>query len=220
MHRPEMCQGMRPFTRRLMQPKSSSSHFGVKKRRKPSSQITPNNHAHRTQRPIFLASPLNVGVVGDGDNGLGGVTGLGDQVAVTGTNSLALQVDVDALLLGLTLLEGVLLDTVDELLAGAGVLDVLNADADALLEVAVVDALVEEDTDGGLGDVVDDTGLTVVNLVGHTVQSLSYCVPSKGKMCVCRLDFLVDLTLLIACNWANKGKGNIRIVLTPSGRHR
>ena len=111
-----------------------------------------------------------MGVVGDGDDGLGGVAGSGDQVALTGTNSLALKVNVDTLLLGLTLLQGVLLDTVDELLAGAGVLDVLDADGDTLLEVAVVDTLVQEDTDGGLGDVVDDTGLTVVDLVGHTKE--------------------------------------------------
>ena len=110
-----------------------------------------------------------MGVVGDGDNGLGGVAGSGDEVALTRTNSLALQVDVHTLLLGLALLEGVLLDTVDELLTGAGVLDVLNADVDALLEVAVVDTLVQEHADGGLGHVVDDTGLTVVDLVGHTV---------------------------------------------------
>lgn len=115
-----------------------------------------------------------MGIVGDGDDGLGLVASLLDEVGLTGTNGLTLQVDVDTLLLGLALLDGVLLDTLDEVLAGAGVLDVLNADADTLLEVAVVDLLVEDDTDGGLGDVVDDTGLTVVDLVGHTVQLLDF----------------------------------------------
>lgn len=113
-----------------------------------------------------------MGIVGNGDDGLGLVVSLLDEVGLTGANGLTLQVDVDTLLLGLALLDGVLLDTLDEVLAGAGVLDVLNADADTLLEVAVVDLLVEDDTDGGLGDVVDDTGLTVVDLVGHTVQLL------------------------------------------------
>lgn len=128
-------------------------------------------------------------VVGDGGNGLRDVAGLGDEVAITGTNGLTLQVNVDTLLLGLTLLEGVLLDTVDELLTGTGVLDVLNADADALLEVAVVDTLVQEDTDGGLGDVVDDTSLTVVDLVGHTISRVSVIMSiSKGNV-GCRVGF-------------------------------
>lgn len=112
---------------------------------------------------------LDVGVVGDRGDSLGGVTLEGDEVAGAGANSLALQVDVDTLLLGLLLLEGVLLDTVDELLTGAGVLDVLDADIDALLDVAVVDLLVDDDTDGRLGDVVDNTGLTVEDLVGHAI---------------------------------------------------
>ena len=119
-----------------------------------------------------MTNPLNVGIVGDGNDGLGLVAGLLDEVAIAGTNGLALQVNVNTLLLSLTLLDSVLLNTLDEVLTGAGVLDVLNADADTLLEVAVVDLLVEDDTDGGLGDVVDDTGLTVVDLVGHTVRLL------------------------------------------------
>lgn len=110
---------------------------------------------------------LNVGVVSNRGDGLGGDTL--DGVSLTGLSGLALQVEVDTLLLGLALLLGVLLDTLDEVLTGAGVLDVLDADVDALLDVAVVDDLVEEDTDGRLGHVVDDTGLTVEDLVGHTV---------------------------------------------------
>ena len=90
----------------------------------------------------------------------------------TGLSGLSLQVKVGALLLSLALLLGVLLDTLDEVLTGAGVLDVFDADVDTLLDVAVVDDLVEEDTDGGLGHVVDDTGLTVEDLVGHTIVHL------------------------------------------------
>jgi hypothetical protein len=153
-----------------------------------------------------------VGVVGDGNDGLGLVASLLDDVGLTGAKSLALQVNVDTLLLSLTLLESVLLDTLDEVLAGAGVLDVLNADADALLEVAVIDLLVEDDTDGGLGDVVDDTGLTVVDLVGHTVQLLDFRM-FQDSHCLC-------------CMIAVGGRGECagwdvrRKVLTPSGRHR
>lgn len=169
---------------------------------------TPNNHAHRTQTQL-LASPLDVGVVGNGGNSLRGVALLGDEVAAAGADGLALEVDVDALLLGLTLLDGVLLDTVDELLTGAGVLDVLDADVDPLLDVAVADDLVQEDTDRGLGDVVDNASLAVVDLVGHTVQqsiSLSFIVNYR-KGAICRI-------LRSRC------RKDISAVLTPSERHR
>ena len=109
-----------------------------------------------------------MGVVRDGSDRLGEVLGGLDDVGFTGLNSLSLQVQVHTLLLGLALLDGVLLDTVEELLSGAGVGDVLDTDVEALLEVAVADTLVDDDTNGGLGDVVDDTGLAVVVLVGKT----------------------------------------------------
>ena len=42
-------------------------------------------------------------------------------------------------------------------------------DVDSLLHEAVADPFVEDDADGGFGDVVDDASFAVVNLVGHAV---------------------------------------------------
>ena len=108
---------------------------------------------------------LNVGVVGDGSDALGLVVLGADGAGLAGLVGLALEEDGGALLLGLALLLGVGLDADDELLTRAGEADVLDTEVDALLDVSVADLLVDDDTDGGLGDVVDDTSLSVEVLV-------------------------------------------------------
>jgi hypothetical protein len=125
---------------------------------------------------------LDGGLVGDRDNSLGKVVGSGDGAGLTGLDGLTLQVNVDTVGLGLDTLGGVGLDTVDELLTALGVLDVLDADVDALLHVTVSDTLVDNDTEGGLGDVVDDTGLSVVDLVGHTVKLLEAVSTNSARV--------------------------------------
>jgi len=109
-------------------------------------------------------------LIGDWSDGFGEVSGCGNCVCLSGLDCLSLQVNVDTLILCLPPLGRIVLHTVDELLATFGVLDVLNADVDTLLQVAVADTLVDDDTEGGLGDVVDNTGLSVVDFVWHTIE--------------------------------------------------
>jgi hypothetical protein len=92
-----------------------------------------------------------------------------DSVRLTRGLGQPLQLDRLAVRLRILPSLGVALDAVDELLAGARVRDVLEADVDALLQVAVADFLVDDHADGGLGHVVHDAGLAVVDFVGHAL---------------------------------------------------
>jgi len=89
----------------------------------------------------------------------------------TGLRLLRKALRVHSLLVSLGLLLDLLvtLHTVQKLLSAFGVLDVLNADMQSLLNNTGVHALVHQDTDGTGGNVPDDTGLAVVVLVRHTL---------------------------------------------------
>lgn len=120
--------------------------------------------------PKLRVRRLDGGLVGDRRQGLGaGLLGEGDAPCLAGKSSLTLDLDGGALGLSLGLGRGVLLHPAQEAVSGSRRADVLDAEVDTLLDVSVLDLLVDDDADGGLGNVVDDTGLSVVNLVGHTV---------------------------------------------------
>ena len=105
----------------------------------------------------------------DGGNLLSMLTGSGKEVSGTGLLGGTLEVDLDSGLGGLSL--GSLVGNLagKDLLLALGLADVLDADVDALLKDAAIDELVHTDTDGGLGNVEDDTGAAVVVLVGHAL---------------------------------------------------
>ena len=119
----------------------------------------------------YQSSSLNGGLVRQRIDSLGFASDHG--VGGPGLNSHSLEMHTSSLLLRSLPLGGVILDTVNELLAALGVLDVLDTDVDTLLKVAVADTLVDDDPEGRLGDVVNDTGLSVVDLVGHTEVPVS-----------------------------------------------
>jgi hypothetical protein len=62
--------------------------------------------------------------------------------------------------LGFLLLLSIGLDTVQEFLTTLGVSDVFNTDVNTLFNVAVTNDLVNNDTNRGLGNVIDDTSTT------------------------------------------------------------
>ena len=95
---------------------------------------------------------------------------VGDHVSLTGHDGHALEAR-GLLAAGAVLgLDGfVLLDAVEEVLAALGVTDVLDADVEALLHLAVADDLVDLNTDGVLGHVENDSSAAVVVGVRHTL---------------------------------------------------
>lgn len=108
-------------------------------------------------------------LVGEGSNEDGEVVLGGDKVSGTGTSRLSLQLNKGTSGLGLGTLLAVVLDTGQKVETALGGLDVLNADTDTLLDLTVTNGLVDNDTEGTLGDVEDDTSLAMVELVGHTL---------------------------------------------------
>ena len=69
----------------------------------------------------------------------------------------------------------VLLDTSKELLTALGMSDVLNTDVNTLFDIAVADDLVDNDTDSGGGDVVDDASSPVIHHVNPPKIKIPHC---------------------------------------------
>ena len=101
------------------------------------------------------------GLVRNGRERLRRVVLGGDGVCGGGEDGEALEVYALALCLCLCVELAVALDAVDELLPALGVPDVLNTDVYSLLDVSVANNLVDDDTNGTGGDVVDDTSATI-----------------------------------------------------------
>lgn len=99
----------------------------------------------------------------NGGESLGSVVLDADGPGLSWLGGESLQQNLLSGLLGSLLLLGVRLDSVEELLSALGVSDVLDSDVDSLLNVSTVDDLVADDSDTSWGDVVNDTGLAVVD---------------------------------------------------------
>ena len=100
---------------------------------------------------------LNSGI-GDGDD-VGG--------SRLGGDSLALDEGSVFLELSLDLVVGV--DAVNEGSSGSGHADVLDTDMESLGDDTATNTLVDDDSDGVLGNIEDDASLSVVELEGHTL---------------------------------------------------
>ena len=74
-----------------------------------------------------------------------------------------------ATILRLLLLPRILLHPRQELLSRPRVVHVLRPYVHPLLHVSVADTLVDDDADGGFGDVVDHPGLAVVDFMRHAL---------------------------------------------------
>jgi len=91
------------------------------------------------------------------------------EVSLLGKLWGTLQVDLDAGLGGFGLGGLVFNLALQNFLLAFGGSDVLDTNMDTLFDDSSIDQLVHTNTDGGLGNVKDNSGSTVVSLVGHTL---------------------------------------------------
>jgi hypothetical protein len=94
-----------------------------------------------------------------------------EEVSLLGKNGGTLQINLDSSLGGIDL-SGFVVDlALQDFLLALGLSDVLNTNMDTLFENSSIDKLVDTNTDGTLGDVENNSGSSVVSLVGHTLMN-------------------------------------------------
>ena len=122
---------------------------------------------------ILLIFFLSLNKVGERQGLDGGDFTIGsgslEEVSLLGKLGCALEVYLNTSLLGLGLGSLVVLLSLQDLLLALGGADVFNSDMDTLFDNSSIYQLVDTNTDGGLGDIEDNSGSSVVSLVGHTL---------------------------------------------------
>ena len=86
-----------------------------------------------------------------------------------GQSGLSLGDKLHTLLLGLLLSGVVGLNSLDESLVASTLADMLNSNVDSLAELLTTNNLGDLNTDGGLGDVENNTSSAVIELIRHTL---------------------------------------------------
>ena len=127
-----------------------------------------------SNRKMNNTHSLSHELVRDRSQELGLIIFSGDYMGFAGLNGESLAGgSLVAAGLGLCLLDLVGVDSVEEVLSALGVLDVLQANVDALGEDLAAHTLVDHHAHGALGHVEHASGLAVVGLMGHALLESS-----------------------------------------------
>ena len=131
---------------------------------------------------------------------------------------MTLEVKGLALLLRNALLLRVELDTVHKVVTALGVADVVDTDANALLDLAVADGLVDNDTDSAGVHRVHNTSAALVVLVVHTLLLARVSDNVDNVACVEATQEAADLHLSMALELLSEHVTGARPV-TETVRH-
>lgn len=118
---------------------------------------------------MFFSNILDCGFVGDRGDSFGFVFFDGDGLCFVGKGGLFFELNGFVFGFGFFFEFGVFFYVVKEIFVGVGGLDVFDMDVEVFFDVVVFDFFVDDDVDGGFGDVVDDVSFVVVDFVGYIV---------------------------------------------------